>query len=105
HRAPALVDDGPGPGRRARADERDAITPGDEAHVHALGLRRGAQPQLLGPGPYLGLGELPDGEERTAQLALAQHVQDVRLVLGGVAATEQAARAVGVRADPGAVSR
>ena len=71
-----------------------------EAHVHALGLLRGAQPEAGGVGPHLGLRELADRQQRAAQLRLAEHVEDVRLVLGRVDATTQPERPAASRAHP-----
>ena len=51
-----------GPGRSSvrAGEERLAPTARDEAHVHALGLGRGAQPEARRVVAHLGLGEVTD---------------------------------------------
>jgi hypothetical protein len=72
---------------RCGTEERRAPTRvGDEAHVLAVGLGGGAQAQRGGAFAHLGLGEVPDGEQRAGQFALRQHVHHVALVLRGVGA-------------------
>ena len=77
-------DERAGPARDARAEERLAAALGDEAHVHALRLGRGAQPERGRTPADLRLRELADGKQRVRQLLRAEHVEDVRLVLRGV---------------------
>ena len=53
-------------GTRA-VEERVRAAAGDEADVHALGLRRGAQPEARRVRAHLGLRELADREQRRAR--------------------------------------
>ena len=73
-------------GMRAPEERLAPAGLGDEAHVLAVGLRRGAQPERRRPVAHLGLGEMPDREQRAPQLALREHVHDVALVLRRVGA-------------------
>jgi len=75
-----------------------------KAHVHALGLGRVRQPEVrwrsIGPR----LGEVTDREQGTGGFALAQHVEDIGLVLRRVGAAPQPVDARGVALDSGVVS-
>ena len=78
----------------------------DEAHVLAVRLARGAQPETAGVGPHLVLGHVAHGEDDAGQRVLAEHGQHVGLVLEGVGATAELPRRVGVGGgDPGVVAR
>ena len=89
-----------------RAPEEGLATAGlgDEAHVLAVGLRRGSQAERGRPIANLGLGEVPDRKHGSPQFALRQHVHDVALILGGVStAVHEEAIADGL--DAGVVTR
>src|SRR5436190_9144763 len=86
HRSARRVDDAPRRHLRARGQELDPRALRHEADVHALRLRRGAEPEAVRVRAHLGLGELPYREHRAGELALREHVEDVRLVLGPVGA-------------------
>src|SRR5262249_4997980 len=68
------VDDRTGPRAGARGHELLAVAPGDEADVHALGLRRRAQAKARGVLAHLGLRELAHREQGSGELGLAEHV-------------------------------
>ena len=76
--------------------ERVAPATRDEADVHALRLGRGPQPERGGVRAHLGLRELAHRQQRPGQLALPEHVEDVRLVLGVVGAAREHVAAVRV---------
>ena len=85
HRA-AGVDDVTGAHRRSFLEKLDAAALLHEADVHALGLVRGAEPEVGRVRSHIGLGELADREHRTGQLSLTEHVEHVRLVFGAIGA-------------------
>ncbi len=58
----------------------------DEADVLAVRLGGGAQPETAGVGPHLVLGHVTHREDDARQRVLAQHGQDVGLVLEGIGA-------------------
>ena len=59
----------------------------DEADVHALRLGGRPQPETRRVVAHLRLRELADRQQSPVELGLAEHVEDVRLVLGGVEAS------------------
>jgi hypothetical protein len=89
------VHDRAGASRNARVEERGPTAAGDEAHVHALGLVSGAQPERCRLRADLRLRELADRQEGARELVRPEHVQHVRLVLGPIRAAEQPRRASG----------
>ena len=76
----------------------------DEAHVLAVRLGRGAQPEPRGLGAHLRLGHPPHREQGAGQLVLAEHGQHVGLVLGRVGPPDETPGAVGVPGAPGVVA-
>ncbi len=83
--------------RDATAQERrsPSAAVGDEAHVLAVGLVRGAQTELGGPSPHLLLGHPADGQEHPLEVAALEHVDHVALVLAGVAPPHDPPLAIG----------
>src|SRR5438093_210633 len=73
----------------ALADEL-AVIPGGEADVHALGLRRGRKSEASRDRPRLGfVVELTDRELDPRELALAEHVERIGLVLRRIPRAEK----------------
>src|SRR5579884_1356495 len=84
------VDQAAGLQRGPGADEAGPpVGAADEADVLAVGLHRGGQAELGGPPADLSLGHLPHRQQDVGQLGLAEHGQDVGLVLVGVATPQQ----------------
>ena len=80
--------------RRDRGQVRARLAARREAQLLRIGLARDRQPEALGGRARVGLRHPADREERPRQLALAEHVQHVRLVLGAVGAAQQPETAV-----------
>ena len=72
---------------RFRSAAAPALRPGDEAHVLAVGLGGGAEPQLERQRPDLVLGHVAEREQRARQRRAGHGVQHVALVLGTVRST------------------
>src|SRR5262245_28712538 len=85
----ALVDDRALPARNARTEKRLPPAALDEADVHALALVGRAERERAGALAHFGLRELSDRKQRVCELAGAEHVEDVRLVLGEIGAARQ----------------
>ncbi len=66
-----------------------ALHAADEAHILAVGLHRRTEPEPARVRAHLGLGHLPHREQDARELVLAQHRQDIGLVLGGIGAPSQ----------------
>ena len=82
-RLAGLIDDGARVGLEPRPEERGAAAGGgDEAHVLAVGLVGGGQPQASRVGAHLVLRQVADREEGAREGRLVEHVHDVGLVLG-----------------------
>src|SRR5271157_320427 len=105
--APLPVEDRAGPGsfRGPGAQKAAIITVRQKTQVLALGARRRGQPTLGCQRPDLRLGVATYREKGMGQLGLAQHVKDVRLVLGAVGAPPELVATVRIAAHPRIVPR
>ena len=103
HRA-ITVDHGAGPRAGSSGHELLPAPACDEADVHALRLGGGPQPEARRVVAHLSLRELADREQRPVELGLPEHVEDVRLVLGGIEPAAQLPAAGVVTADPSVVA-
>src|SRR5690606_23387524 len=79
--------------RPQRLDDRRVVAVGHEADLHALGLVGGGQAERAGTRAHLLLVERADREARRRELRGAEVEEEVRLVLRGVRAAQQAQRA------------
>ena len=84
HVVAGRVDDHARTTRDPRAEEGLPTVVRDEAHIHAFALVGGAESERACSFPHLRLRQLPDRKEDSGQLALAEHVEHVRLVLGAI---------------------
>ncbi len=86
-----VIDDRPGCDRGGLGlPQKIAVVAGaDEADVLAVGLVGGAEPEPGGQFPGLGLVEVARRESAPCQLILAEHGQDVGLILAAIVAPQQ----------------
>src|SRR5207248_385767 len=87
--APRLAD-------AVRLEERGERLVADEAHLHRLGLVGVRQAALAGQPAHLDLGEVAEREPHARKLGPGQAVEEVALVLAGIARAQEpgAARSV-----------
>ena len=102
--AAVLVDDRCPTARGMRAPRNASRPPRVMKHTSMLSrlsaVRRPSARRVLA---HLGLGQLADREQRARELVGAEHVEHVRLVLGGVGGTRERGPVVG-RHDAGVVT-
>ncbi len=60
-----------------------------ETQILTIGLAGGAQPHGLGLVAHIGFGHLAHRQANAGQFVLAQHVEDVRLIFGGIERPQQ----------------
>jgi hypothetical protein len=92
--------DGAGPRRQPAAHEIAERPLADEADAGRIRLSRHRQAAIAGDAPHFGLAQASDRKDGIRQLAYAQRVQEVALVLGAVDAAQQPP-AVGARVMAG----
>ena len=99
----ATIKDGPGPDRfgGVLAQKASIVVVGHKADLHALVPVRNPEPPFPRHLPYLRLGVGADRKDKAPQLLLAQHIEDVGLVLGLIRSPTDPPRAVGGGDDAG----
>src|SRR3954471_8893059 len=81
-------------GYAVRLEEVSYGSAGYEARLHALGLVRVREAVLARQRPHLGLRQLAEGKADEAQLGLGEAVQEIALVLAGVASAKEPIAAI-----------
>ena len=76
-------------GRTALPQQRTVVAPRQKTKVAAPAFLAHGQARFFRDGADLRFGQVADGEAREGELRLREAVQEIRLILGGVACAEE----------------